>query len=58
MTSADKKDFRLYLRQCTDAQVLGVYEKEKAAGRRAYAELARDEQARRGLPPFCERRPL
>ncbi len=49
MTAKDKSEFIGYLRQCTDRQVLGVLEKEKAAGRRAYAALARNEALRRGL---------
>lgn len=43
------KDFELYLCNCTDQQVLGVYEKELSAGRRHYAALARAEAVRRGL---------
>ena len=40
MTLADMRDFRQYLKQCTDAQVQGVYDKEKKALRHIYAELA------------------
>lgn len=43
-------EFNQYLRNCTDAQVCGVYEKEKQAGRDAYAELAAQEAQRRGYP--------
>lgn len=32
MNAAEMRDFRLYLKQCSDAQVRGVYEKERAAG--------------------------
>jgi hypothetical protein len=49
MTPQDKRDFNEYLRLCTDRQVLGVYEKERNAGRRGYAELARAEAQRRNL---------
>ena len=49
MTSKDRIEFRLYLRQCTDRQVQGVYDKEKEAGRNEYAELAKDEAAQRGI---------
>ena len=49
MTSQDKKEFNLYLANCTDAQVLGVFEKETAAGRADYAALAKAELQRRGL---------
>lgn len=49
MTQKDRNEFELYLRNCTDRQVNGVYEKEKNAGRDDYADLARHEAARRGL---------
>lgn len=49
MTSKDKEEFRGYLRNCTDAQVQGVYEKECRANRLDYAELAKDEAYRRSL---------
>jgi len=39
----------LYLHNCTDAQVVGVYRKEKSAARHAYARLAKDEAHRRGI---------
>lgn len=49
MTNQDKLEFKQYLRQCTDKQVLGVLEKERGAGREDYANLAEIEAARRGL---------
>jgi hypothetical protein len=49
MSKKDREEFRAYLRGCTDRQVYGVLEKERAAGRRAYANLAREELARRNL---------
>ena len=49
MTTQDKQEFKDYLQMCTDRQVLGVYEKERNAGRAAYAKLARDEARNRGL---------
>ncbi len=49
MTSQDRREFKEYLRNCTDNQVFGVLEKEKAAGRQDYADLAQDELERRGL---------
>ncbi len=49
MTTQDERDFNEYLRLCTDQQVLGVYEKERNAGRRGYAALARAEAKRRNL---------
>lgn len=41
LSSRDIAEFLQYLYACTDAQVEGVLEKETAAGREAYAELAR-----------------
>lgn len=49
MNARDKEEFKGYLHQCTDAQVLGVYEKEFSAGREDYATLAELEADRRGL---------
>lgn len=50
-TSAEEiRDFNAYLASCTDAQVRGVYTKEKSANRDAYAALAEAEAARRGIP--------
>lgn len=49
MTEKDRIEFKEYLRNCSDRQVYGVLEKEKAAGRQDYAELAQDELERRGL---------
>ena len=52
MTSRDRREFQLYLRNCTDRQVQGVYDKEKEAGRSEYAELAQEEAANRGIALF------
>jgi hypothetical protein len=49
MTSKDKREFQLYLVNCTDKQVIGVYEKERDAGRNDYATLAQIEAAKRGV---------
>ena len=49
MTAQDEREFRGYLRQCSDRQVIGVYEKERAASRTDYMRLAEIEAARRGL---------
>lgn len=48
-TRRDSEEFAGYLRHCTDAQVLGVLEKERAARRTACIRLAEMEAARRGL---------
>lgn len=49
ISTKDKVEFRAYLEQCTDRQVQGVYDKERDAGRKAYAKLAEDEARRRGI---------
>lgn len=49
MTAQDIREFNAYLKNCTDSQVIGVLEKERAAGRDNYAALAEAEAARRGL---------
>jgi len=49
LSASDIRDFSGYLRNCTDRQVQGVYDKEKNAGRDGYAELAINEAARRGI---------
>lgn len=49
ITADDIRDFSGFLFNCTDAQVRGVYDKEKAAGRDEYVALAELEAIRRGL---------
>ena len=49
MHAKDMREFRAYLRNCSDAQVQGVYDKEASAGRFDYAELAVAEAERRGI---------
>lgn len=49
MNAYDKRDFKEYLRNCTDSQVRGVFEKENAAGREEYADMARTEAMHRGI---------
>jgi ribosomal protein S27AE len=49
ITSRDIREFAAYLRQCSEPQVQGVYDKETKAGRTEYAELAEIEASRRGL---------
>lgn len=48
-TEAERANFRLYLRNCTDRQVRGVWEKEKRANRQVYTQMAIYEAARRCL---------
>jgi len=45
----DFESFRQYCENCTDAQVIAVYEKEHEAGRAAYAAIAKAVASRRGL---------
>jgi hypothetical protein len=45
----DLEDFAAYLRQCTDAQIQGVYDTERAAGREPEYFLARAEARLRGI---------
>jgi hypothetical protein len=49
MTRDERIDFQGYLRQCTDAQVQGVYDKEMTACREEFAWLAEMEAQRRGI---------
>lgn len=49
MTDREEQEFRSYLRQCTDWQVVGVFEKEHAAGRLDYMRLAEIEAACRKI---------
>lgn len=49
ITAKDVSEFTAYLRQCTDRQVLGVLDKERAAGREVYIELATQEAQRRRI---------
>jgi hypothetical protein len=49
ITAKDIREFNLYLKNCTDNQVRGVYEKERDAGRDEYAELAKAEAEKRGI---------
>jgi hypothetical protein len=49
MTEQEQDEFRGYLENCTNNQVQGVYDKEKAAGRREEMALAVAEAKRRGI---------
>lgn len=51
MTDRERREFEQYLRQCTDRQVLGVLDKERAAGRKDYVDLAKAEALRRSYTP-------
>lgn len=49
LTKQDRQEFAAYLRNCTDAQVQGVWDKEHQAGRLNYRALAELEALRRGI---------
>jgi len=49
ISARDIREFRGFLKNATDRQVQGIYEKEQRAGRDEYAELAIAEAARRGI---------
>lgn len=49
MTADDIREFNAFLKNSTDAQVRGIYEKEKAAGRDDYVALVEAEADKRGL---------
>lgn len=49
ISNDDRNDLRAYLKICTDNQVIGVLEKERAAGRTAYELLAYTEARFRKL---------
>jgi hypothetical protein len=49
VTAKDLREFRGFLRNATNRQVQGIYDKETRAGRDEYAELAVAEAARRGI---------
>ena len=48
-SAQDIREFRAFLRQATDRQIQGIYDKEARAGRDDYAELAIAEAERRGI---------
>ncbi len=49
ISARDIREFRGFLRNASDRQVQGIYDKEKSAGRDEYAELAVAEADRRGI---------
>ena len=49
LSARDIREFNGFLRNASDRQVQGIFEKEQEAGRDAYVELAREEAARRGI---------
>lgn len=49
ISARDIREFRGFLKNATDRQVQGIYEKEQRAGRDEYAELAIAEAERRGI---------
>lgn len=49
MTRDERQDFIGYLRACTDHQLYGVLEKERAAKRTDEIDLTKAEMERRGI---------
>lgn len=49
ISKEDREDFAAYLRNSTNGQLQGVYDKEKAANRHVYANLAVAEAQRRNI---------
>lgn len=49
ISKEDRKDFARFLRDSTNSQLQGVYEKERTANRDEYADLAVAEAERRGI---------
>lgn len=49
MTRTEIENWKGYLKNCSDAQVIGCYEKERVAGRDQWADYAAMEAERRGL---------
>jgi len=49
ISDSDLRDFTTYLKNCTDSQVKGVYDKERAARRDMYVILVEQEAARRNI---------
>lgn len=49
VSAQDIRDFRGFLRNASDSQVQGIYDKERSAGRDEYAELALAEAELRGI---------
>lgn len=47
MTRSEKNDFARFCRNATDAQVEGIIEKEREAGRKGYQRIAEAERDRR-----------
>ena len=58
MNAQDISAYKAYLWRCTDAQVRGVYEKEKEAGRDDAAALAEAEATSRGFSVDEENSPI
>jgi hypothetical protein len=57
VSKSDLEDFRGFCRNATDAQLWNIYEKERSAGRRAYANVAKQELEQRGLRENARQHP-
>jgi hypothetical protein len=51
-SQADLDDFAQFCRQATDTQIVNIYKKEKDAGRKEYAGIARAEMAMRAVADY------
>jgi hypothetical protein len=49
LSARDIREFNGFLRNASDRQIQGIYEKEHRAGRDEYVELTRAEASRRGI---------
>lgn len=49
ISAQDIQEFRGYLKNCTNNQVQGCYDREKHAGRGAFVELCKAEAENRGI---------
>lgn len=48
-TQGERADFKAFCRNASDQQLRAIYDKETAAGRIIYADIAQAEAARRGV---------
>lgn len=49
ISKQDRTSFRWFCQAATDNQLCSIYEKERAANRKVYSGIAKEELAKRGL---------